>query len=40
VVDAPKDRGSDVIVAKGASRKFTPVRHDGSLADGSGEKAA
>ena len=42
VVDAPKDRDNDVIVAKGSSRKFTPVRHDGSLTGegNSGRKAA
>ena len=33
VIEAPKsERAGDVMVSIGQSRKFTPVRHDGSLA--------
>lgn len=40
VIDSPKkERGGDVMVSVGLSRKFTPVRHDGALADEK-EKAA
>ena len=31
LIDAPGGFSGDVIMAKGESRKFTPVRHDGAL---------
>ncbi len=40
VIASPKnDKEGDVMVSVGPSRKFTPVRHDGTLADEK-EKAA
>lgn len=39
VIAAPKETEGDVMVSVGPSRKFTPVRHDGTLADEK-EKAA
>jgi len=39
VIVAPKESEGDVMVSVGSSRKFTPVRHDGTLADDK-EKAA
>ena len=39
VIAAPKESTGDVMVSVGSSRKFTPVRHDGTLAEDE-EKAA
>ena len=34
IIEAPKsEKSGDVMVSVGPSRKFTPVRHDGSLED-------
>ena len=34
IIEAPKsERAGDVMVSVGPSRKFTPARHDGALAD-------
>ena len=39
VIASPKEGVGDVMVSVGPARKFTPVRHDGTLADDK-EKAA
>ena len=39
VIASPKETEGDVMVSVGPSRKFTPVRHDGTLAEEK-EKAA
>ena len=39
VIAVPKESVGDVMVSVGPSRKFTPVRHDGTLADEKEEAA-
>ncbi len=41
VIEAPMtEHGGDVVVSVGPSRKFTPVRHDGTMAEDEKEVAA
>ncbi len=41
MIEAPRaEHGGDVMVSKGTFRKFTPVRHSGTLDEDTSEDAA